>query len=66
MTNKFFTNEGSNTLLEKFKGIFENQADIAYFDTSVRLAFISSTLTCTLFKVYPILMKKLNIDLNVN
>jgi len=35
MTNKFFTNEGSNTLLEKFKGIFENHADIECFDALV-------------------------------
>lgn len=32
MTTKFFTNEGSNTLLNKFKGVFENNKDIEMFD----------------------------------
>jgi len=35
MSNKFFTNEGQNTLLEKFKGIFENHKDIEHFDALV-------------------------------
>ena len=35
MSNKFFTNEGQNTLLEKFKGIFENHKDIECFDALV-------------------------------
>ena len=28
MSTKFFTNQDSNTLLNKFKGIFENNTDI--------------------------------------
>lgn len=35
MTTKFFTNQDSNTLLEKFRGIFENNHDIAQFDALV-------------------------------
>jgi superfamily II DNA/RNA helicase len=35
MAKKFFTNEGSNTLIEKFKGIFSNHSDIAFFDALV-------------------------------
>ncbi|MBN1185651.1 MAG: helicase [Bacteroidales bacterium] len=35
MSLKFFTNEEQNTLLNKFKGIFENHSDIEYFDALV-------------------------------
>jgi superfamily II DNA or RNA helicase len=35
MSKKFFTNEGENTLLEKFKGIFENHTNIECFDALV-------------------------------
>lgn len=35
MATKFFTNEGSNTLLEKFKGIFEHNKDIEFFDALI-------------------------------
>jgi len=35
MATKFFNNEGSNTLLEKFKGIFEHNTDIERFDALV-------------------------------
>lgn len=35
MPTRFFTNEGENTLLNKFKGIFENHSDIDYFDALV-------------------------------
>jgi superfamily II DNA/RNA helicase len=35
MSTKFFTNEGSNTLLQKFKGIFENNKDIEFFDALI-------------------------------
>ncbi len=35
MLNKFFTNEGKNTLLQKFKGIFENHKEIECFDALV-------------------------------
>jgi hypothetical protein len=35
MSTKFFTNSDNNTLLEKFKGIFENNKDIEFFDALV-------------------------------
>ena len=35
MSTKFFTNEGSNTLIQKFKGVFENNKDINFFDALV-------------------------------
>lgn len=35
MSTRFFTNSGDNTLLNKFKGIFENNKDIANFDALV-------------------------------
>jgi superfamily II DNA/RNA helicase len=35
MDNKFFTNEGTNTLLQKFKGIFESNKDIQFFDALI-------------------------------
>jgi superfamily II DNA/RNA helicase len=35
MSTRFFTNDGENTLLNKFKGIFENNKDIEYFDALV-------------------------------
>jgi HKD family nuclease len=35
MSTKFFTNQDSNTLLNKFKGIFENNTDIENFDALV-------------------------------
>jgi len=35
MSTKFFTNQDSNTLLEKFRGIFENNRDITQFDALV-------------------------------
>jgi superfamily II DNA/RNA helicase/HKD family nuclease len=35
MSTKFFTNQDSNTLLEKFRGIFENNPDISQFDALV-------------------------------
>lgn len=35
MGTKFFTNQGSNTLLEKFRGIFDNNPDIAQFDALI-------------------------------
>ncbi|MBC7523236.1 MAG: helicase [Flavobacterium sp.] len=35
MSTKFFTNHDSNTLLNKFKGIFEHNTDIANFDALV-------------------------------
>lgn len=35
MTTKFFTNEGTNTLLKKFEGIFTHNTDIEAFDALV-------------------------------
>ncbi|MBC3847721.1 helicase [Winogradskyella echinorum] len=35
MSTKFFTNQDQNTLLNKFKGIFENNKDIEFFDAIV-------------------------------
>jgi len=35
MSTRFFTNAGDNTLINKFRGIFENNKDIAYFDALV-------------------------------
>lgn len=35
MSTKFFTNDGENTLLNKFKGVFENNKDIEFFDALV-------------------------------
>ena len=35
MSTRFFTNAGDNTLLNKFKGIFENNKDIECFDALV-------------------------------
>ncbi|URI07964.1 phospholipase D-like domain-containing protein [Aquincola tertiaricarbonis] len=32
---KFFTNQGDNTVLEKFRGIFDNNADIEQFDALI-------------------------------
>ena len=35
MSTRFFTNDGENTLLNKFKGVFEHNKDIEYFDALV-------------------------------
>lgn len=35
MSTRFFTNDGKNTLLNKFKGVFENNKDIENFDALV-------------------------------
>jgi len=35
MSTKFFTNEGDNTLLKKFAGVFEHNTDIVFFDALV-------------------------------
>lgn len=35
MSTRFFTNEGGNTLLNKFKGVFEHNNDIEFFDALV-------------------------------
>jgi hypothetical protein len=33
MSTKFFTNDGGNTLLKKFEGVFERNKDIRFLDT---------------------------------
>jgi hypothetical protein len=43
MATKFFTNVGSKTLLEKFKGIFEHNTDIERFDALVGLSYGTSS-----------------------
>lgn len=35
MSTRFFTNDGENTLLNKFKGVFEHNKDIEFFDALV-------------------------------
>lgn len=35
MSSKFFTNEGTNSLLNKFAGVFAANKDIAQFDALV-------------------------------
>jgi hypothetical protein len=35
VSTKFFTNEGVNTLLKKFEGVFEHNTDIEFFDALV-------------------------------
>lgn len=35
MSTKFFTNDGANTLLNKFKGVFQDNPDIEFFDALV-------------------------------
>jgi len=35
MGTRFFTNEGENTLLNKFRGVFQNNPDIDFFDALV-------------------------------
>lgn len=35
MSTRFFTNTGDNTLLKKFAGIFEHNADIERFDALI-------------------------------
>lgn len=35
MATRFFTNDGENTLLNKFKGVFQDNSDIEFFDALV-------------------------------
>ena len=35
MATRFFTNDGENTLLNKFKGVFQDNPDIDFFDVLV-------------------------------
>ncbi len=52
MSTRFFTNEQKNTLLQKFKGIFENNQDIEFFDALVGYFRASGY-----FKIRPFLEK---------
>src|SRR5258707_13404217 len=35
MSTRFFTNQGTQTLFEKLKGVFENNPDIQWFDALI-------------------------------
>jgi len=35
LSTRFFTNEGENTLLKKFEGVFRHNVDIRFFDALV-------------------------------
>jgi hypothetical protein len=35
MSTRFFTNQGDQTLLRSFRGVFESNADIEWFDALV-------------------------------
>jgi superfamily II DNA/RNA helicase/HKD family nuclease len=52
MSTRFFTNEHKNTLLQKFKGVFENNQDLEFFDALVGYFRASGY-----FKVRPFLEK---------
>lgn len=41
VSTKFFTNEGDNTLLKKFAGVFQHNSDIEYFDALVGYFYAS-------------------------
>lgn len=60
MSTKFFTNQDKNTLLNKFKGIFENNTDIENFDALVGYFRASGY-----FKIRPFLEKVPNIRILV-
>lgn len=60
MSTKFFTNEGENTLLKKFKGIFENNKNIEFFD-----ALIGYFRASGYFKIRPYLENVPNIRILV-
>lgn len=60
MSTKFFTNQDTNTLLNKFKGIFEHNTDIENFDVLVGYFRASGY-----FKVRPFLDKVPNIRILV-
>jgi len=60
MSTRFFTNEHKNTLLQKFKGVFENNQDIEFFDSLVGYFRASGY-----FKIRPFLEKVPNIRILV-
>ncbi len=63
MSTKFFTNQNQNTLLNKFKGIFENNKDIEFFDAVVGYFRVSGY-----FKIRPFLenVPKIRILVGIN
>ena len=60
MSTRFFTNEHKNTLLQKFKGVFESNQDIEFFDSLVGYFRASGY-----FKIRPFLEKVPNIRILV-
>ena len=60
MSTKFFTNQDKNTLFNKFKGVFENNKDIEYFDALVGYFRASGY-----FKIRPLLNDVPNIRILV-
>lgn len=60
MSTKFFTNQDKNTLYNKFKGVFENNKDIEYFDALVGYFRASGY-----FKIRPLLEDVPNIRILV-
>ena len=60
MSTKFFTNQDQNTLYNKFKGVFENNKDIEFFDALVGYFRASGY-----FKIRPLLNDVPNIRILV-
>ncbi len=60
MSTKFFTNQNQNTLFNKFKGVFENNKDIEFFDALVGYFRASGY-----FKIRPLLEDVPNIRILV-
>lgn len=60
MSTKFFTNQDKNTLFNKFKGVFDNNKDIEYFDALVGYFRASGY-----FKIRPLLNDVPNIRILV-
>ncbi|GAA4314567.1 helicase-related protein [Pontixanthobacter gangjinensis] len=60
MSTKFFTNKNENTLFNKFKGVFENNTDIEFFDALVGYFRASGY-----FKIRPLLENVPNIRILV-
>lgn len=60
MSTKFFTNRDQNTLFNKFKGVFENNRDVEFFD-----AFVGYFRASGYFKIRPLLQDVPNIRILV-
>ena len=68
MNSKFFTNDGDNTLLQKFKAVFDNNPQIAEFDVLVGYFYATGYLSIRqhLQNVDPIrVLVGINVDLIV-